>query len=86
MPSPKILLVEDDPAIRTLMVTWLDTAGYDVRTIEPWNNTPQVLTNAKSEHDVWRKHLRFKWDGSLLLSVKVIMRISTMEHREQQDR
>jgi CheY-like chemotaxis protein len=32
MPCPKILLVEDDPAIRTLMVTWLDTAGYDVRT------------------------------------------------------
>jgi CheY-like chemotaxis protein len=32
MPSPKILLVEDDPAIRTLMVTWLDTAGYDART------------------------------------------------------
>jgi CheY-like chemotaxis protein len=32
MPSPQILLVEDDPAIRTLMVTWLDTEGYDVRT------------------------------------------------------
>jgi CheY-like chemotaxis protein len=26
------MLVEDDPSMRALMLTWLDTKGYDVRT------------------------------------------------------
>jgi CheY-like chemotaxis protein len=46
MPSPKILLVEDDPAIRTLMVTWLDTAGYDVRTA---SNGREALVRLREE-------------------------------------
>jgi CheY-like chemotaxis protein len=46
MPSPKILLVEDDPAIRTLMVAWLDTAGYNVRTA---SNGREALVRLREE-------------------------------------
>jgi CheY-like chemotaxis protein len=46
MPSPKILLVEDDPAIRTLMVTWLDIEGYDVRTA---SNGREALVRLREE-------------------------------------
>jgi CheY-like chemotaxis protein len=30
-PLRKIILVDDDPSTRALMVTWLDTEGYGVR-------------------------------------------------------
>ena len=43
---PTILVVEDDPSTRALMVTWLDIEGYDVRTAR---NGSEALTLLRRE-------------------------------------
>jgi CheY-like chemotaxis protein len=40
---PTILVVEDDPSTRALLVTWLDIEGYDVRTARNGSEALTVL-------------------------------------------
>lgn len=44
-PTPSILLVEDDPIVRMLMVDVLEDAGYRVEEADSWDSAIEVLAN-----------------------------------------